>query len=98
MKNTRLTLFLGDLLGCEIVTAEGKVLGHVADIQLSQGPVYSVIALLYGEQGWLYRWHVLNPFKRGVQRPEPKKIPWSAVASFQQPVVRLKAGYEEREE
>jgi sporulation protein YlmC with PRC-barrel domain len=60
MQNERPTQFIGDLLTRKIVTAEGLRVGHVADIQLSQGPEYKVVGLIFGKHGWLYRLHVLK--------------------------------------
>ena len=56
------TIFIGDLLGSKIVTADGRRIGHVVDIQLSRGDEHRATALVYGAHGWLYRWHVLAPF------------------------------------
>ena len=95
MRRTSSKLFIGDLLDCIIVTSEGKVLGHVADIQLTPGPEYKVIALIFGRRGWLYRLHVLNPFTPAQRRPsKPDAVPWDAVESFNRPIVKLKPGYE----
>lgn len=93
MKRKASKLFLGDLLGCKIVTAEGKVLGHVLDIQLTSGPEYKVTALMFSRRGLFHRLHVLNPFHRERAKPvTPDTIPWEAVASFERPVVKLKPG------
>jgi sporulation protein YlmC with PRC-barrel domain len=82
---------LSDLFGARIVTAEGKTLGHVRDIQLSSGPQYKVTALMYGRGGFFHRLHLLNPFRRGKPSiSKPDSVPWSAVASFERPVVKLK--------
>lgn len=89
------TFFLSDLLGCRLHTAEGKRLGHVADIQLSEGPEHKVIALIYGRSGLLYRLHVLNPLHDPKQEPsEPDSVPWEAVERIEPPVITLKPGHE----
>ena len=94
MKRTTAKLFLGDLLGCKIITAEGKVLGHVLDIQLTSGPEYKVTALMFGRGGLFHRLHVLNPFHKERRKPaRPDTVPWEAVASFARPVVKLKPGF-----
>jgi hypothetical protein len=87
-------MFIGDLLNCKLVTAEGKLLGHIADIQLTPGPEYRIIALLFGRRGWFYRLHMLNPFSSVKMPYRPRSIPWEAVESYQRPIVRLKPGYE----
>jgi sporulation protein YlmC with PRC-barrel domain len=84
--------YIGDLLRCKIVTAEGKRLGHVADVQLSTGPEYRIIALLYGELGWLHRLHLLNPVgPRGPRKP--KMVPWEAIDRIEGATVILQPGY-----
>lgn len=97
MKRSASKIFLGDLLGCKIVTAEGKMLGHVLDIQLTRGPDYKVIALMFGRGGLFHRLHVLNPFHKEPLKPSsPNTVPWEAVASFEHPVVKLKPGFDAR--
>jgi sporulation protein YlmC with PRC-barrel domain len=82
---------LSDLLGARIITAGGKTLGHVRDIQLSSGPEYKVTALMYGRGGLFHRLHLLNPFRESKPSiSKPDSVPWSAVASFECPVVKLK--------
>ena len=89
------TLLIGDLLGSKVVTAEGKMLDHVVDIEITHGSEPEVTALVYGVHGWLYRWHVLYPFAQkfglGV---ELYKVSWKAVESFEDGTVKLKPGWE----
>src|SRR5581483_11626841 len=87
-------LRISDLLGCKIVTAEGKVVGHVADVQLTPGPEYRVTALLFGRRGWLYRLHVLNPLEeRSSEPPELDRVSWEAIAHIKHGTIKLKEGY-----
>lgn len=81
---------ISDLLDCRVVTAEGKVLGHVADVQLSPGPDFKVIALMFGMQSWLYRLHVINPFRKASQPARPKVVLWESVESVGRSVIRMK--------
>ncbi|MBO0790877.1 MAG: PRC-barrel domain-containing protein [Ktedonobacteraceae bacterium] len=95
MKHSSPKVFLGDLLGSKIVTAEGETLGHVLDIQFTKKPTYQVKALMYGRGGLFHRLHVLNPFrKEPLPTPKSDTIPWEAVDSFKRPFVRLKAGFD----
>ena len=88
------TVLIGDLLGSSIANVEGQIIGHVADLQLSEGPEYTVMALFYGSSGWLHRWHVLYPFVRmfGVSI-HAKTVPWKAVESIKPGAVQLKPGW-----
>ena len=83
------------MLGSKIVTAEGKKIGHVVDIELTRGRVHKVTALVFGKHGWLYRWHVLHPIaeKFGL-RIEPDTVPWDAVDHFEGLTITLKPGRE----
>jgi len=93
-KNT-ITRYLTELLNKKIVTAEGKTIGHVFDIELSQDGAFRVTALMYGETALLYRLHILEPVARAFHlNHKPKTIPWKAIDNFDHAVVRLKAGYE----
>lgn len=89
------TIFIGNLLGSKILTADGRHIGHVVDIQLTRDNEHKATSLVYGAHGWLYRWHVLASFasKFGL-RFEPDTIPWNAVDRFENLTVIIKRGYE----
>ena len=83
---------ISDLLGCKIVTAEGQCLGRVMDIQLSEGPEYSVIALMFGRGALMHRWHVLNPFRTHKEQVvRIYCVPWEAVGTLEKAVICLNA-------
>ncbi len=95
MESRRRGLRISDLLGCRIVTAEGKVIGHVADVQLTPGPEFRVTALLFGRRSWLYRLHVLNPLAERASAPaELDRVAWEAVAHIKHGTIKLKEGYQ----
>ena len=87
------TIYIEDLVGSKIVTAEGKHLGHVVDVQFTDGPENEVTALIFGEPAWLYRYDVLEAFTRtfGVYL-KPHTVPWDSVERFEHFVVTLKPG------
>jgi sporulation protein YlmC with PRC-barrel domain len=89
------TLHMGDVLDSKIITAEGKKLGHVADVELTAGPEFRVTKLLYGELGWLHRLYILNLFidRKSLQR-KPESVPWDAVDRIERSKVILKPGCE----
>ncbi len=92
---TQNTLYVSDLLECKIVDANGKLIGHVADIQLTPAPEYRICAFFFGPRGWLHRLHVLNPFeKRQTSPAKPDKIPWEAIERIDPPIITLKSGIE----
>lgn len=97
MSQIRKSMFIADLIGSKIITAEGKRVGRVVDIQISIDPEHEVSALIFGESAWLYRFHVLRPFARtfGLKH-QPQIVPWSAVDRFERFVVTLKVGHESR--
>ncbi len=87
-------IYIGNLLGSKIVTAEGKRIGHVADIELSPGPEYKVTGLFFGRRGLLYRLHVPDLFiQKRTQESKPYKVPWNAVDRIESGTVKLKPGY-----
>lgn len=95
-KSTTATIHhLEELLNKKIITAEGKTLGHIFDIQLSRDGKHRVTALMYGENSLLYRLHVYEPLARAFHlKHKPKIVPWEAVDHFDEKGVHLKAGYE----
>lgn len=85
------TVRIEELFGSKIVTSEGKRIGHVFDLQVSHGPEYEVISIVYGRFALLYRMHVLHPFADMLHlKGQPETIAWSKVASFEHRTVRLK--------
>jgi len=71
MRPPQALCYMSDLLGHKIVTDEGKRVGHVADVVLTPDAPHKVTGLLYGEGGWEYRLHLLNPFIT-VKHPQAK--------------------------
>jgi hypothetical protein len=88
-------IWIEDLIGSKIVTAEGKAIGRVVDCTLTAPPEYRVKGLLFGRYAWLYRLHVLHPFaeKLGLS-VTPREVPWEAVADYAAYTVTLKPGHE----
>lgn len=84
------------ILNRKIVTADGNVIGHVADIELSPAPEFKVTALFYGRRGWYHRLHLVNPF--GTRKPlKPDRVPWDAVEHLEESAIRLKPGVNVRD-
>jgi len=93
MPGNRPTMYIEDLVGSRIITAEGKKIGRVVDVQVTPDPEHVVTALVFGRYGWLYRFHVLQPFAETFGlRHEPRTIPWDAVKRFEHFTVTLKPG------
>lgn len=84
---------ISNLLGHKIVTAEGKRIGHVADIVLTQEAPYRVTGFLYGESGWEHRLHLLNPFSKvDHSQTEPDALSWDDVERIERSTIVLKQG------
>ena len=80
-----------DLLDKRIVTAQGKTLGHVIDIQLSRDGQNRIIALMYGYHSLLFRLHIYEPVADAFRLHEkPKIIPWESVERVERRAIRLK--------
>lgn len=93
MSNIRSTMYIEDLVGSKIVTAEGKHLGRVVDVLVRDGSEYEVTGVIFGTSAWLYRYHVIQPFTRvfGAYL-KPHIVPWEDVERFEHFVVTLKPG------
>lgn len=85
---------LENILDKQIITADGKPVGHVFDIQLSQDGKNRVIALMYGRQSLLFRLHIYKAAAIAFDLQLPKTIPWDAVDVIERTHVRLKPGYQ----
>lgn len=99
LPHTTTTIRMEELLGSRIVTSEGKRIGHVIEIQVTRGPVYKVVELLFGRYAWLYHLHILHPLAQAFGwRAEPEHIPWEAVERVEHSTVTLKPGYDTRQQ
>lgn len=96
MKQTNTTTHnLEELLYKKIITAKGKMLGHVFDIQLSRDGEHRVTTLMYGEKSLLFRLHTYELFARVFHfNQKPKTIPWEAVEYIDHTAIHLKSGFE----
>lgn len=94
-RSRRTIIRIEDLIGSKIITADGRRLGKVVDIHITREREPEVIALVYGQSGWLYRLGVLVPFSRLFGLPfTPHTVAWKDVATFEHLTVKLKPGYE----
>ena len=90
---------LEELLYKKIITADGKLIGHVFDIQLSRDGEYRVTALMYGEKSLLFRLHAYEPFSRDFRfNNKPKTIPWEDVENIDPEAIHLKSGYKPKKD
>ncbi len=93
------SLRLQSLVASTIVTADGRKLGRVVDIEVTQPPEFRVHALVYGKRGWLDRLGVLIPLAHFAGRSgQPKTVPWDVVDRFEEFTITLKPGYEPGDE
>jgi sporulation protein YlmC with PRC-barrel domain len=88
----RKTLRISNLLSCKIITADGKVVGRVADVQLTPAPEYRITALLFGPRAWLLRLHMLNPFASRPSAKAPNRVLWETIDRIEPPTITLKPG------
>lgn len=88
---------LGEILDKKILSADGKRIGHVFDIQLSSDGENRVVALMYGQKSLLFRLHVYKPAAIAFNLEQPKVIPWDAVEKIDRIAVHLKPGHEPEE-
>ena len=94
-----MTLRLEELLYKKIITSEGKLIGHVFDIQLSREGEFRVTALMYGEKSMLFRLHTHEPFARVYRiNQKPKTIPWEVVEKIDHAAIHLKPGYKSKKD
>jgi sporulation protein YlmC with PRC-barrel domain len=89
-----ITRNLEELLYKKIITAEGKLIGHVFDIQISRDGEFRITALMYGEKSMLFRLHTHEPFARVFRfNQKPNTISWEEVENIDHAAIHLKSGY-----
>lgn len=94
MKHPQSPCNISKVLGHKIVTADGKRIGHVADLVLTKDAPYKVTGLLYGESGWEHRLHLLNPFtKVDQEQTDSDPISWDDVDRIEGNTIILRQGY-----
>lgn len=100
MKQERSTIHdIEEFLYKQIITADGKKIGHVFDIQVSRDGAFRITALMYGKKSLLFRLHTYEVFARVFHfKQKPKTIPWEGVEHFDHKVVYLKPGYEQKKD
>jgi PRC-barrel domain len=98
MPAARTTITIEDLVGSKVVTAEGKQVGRVIEVQVTPGPEYRVIAFDVGLSAWLDRLHLLGRLValRGTDI-KPLTAYWDDVDRYERFTVALKPGRELRE-
>jgi hypothetical protein len=98
MPDARKTVTIEDLVGSKVVTAEGKQVGRVTEVQVTPGPEYRVIGLDVGLTAWLERLHLLGRLValRGTDI-KPRTASWDDVDRYERFTVALKPGRELRE-
>jgi sporulation protein YlmC with PRC-barrel domain len=91
-KGSRTLVVARDLVGVLIVTASGKRVGHVIDLEIDPRDDYRVIAVELGRFGWLDRLHVLRPLTHGRASSGPRVIPWTDVERLEGRKLYLRDG------
>ena len=98
MPAARKTITIEDLVGSKVVTAEGKLVGHVTEVQVTPGPEYRVIAFDFGLNAWLDRLHLLGRLVAlRAKDMEPRTAYWDDVDRYERFTVTLKPGREPKE-
>src|SRR5947199_10747411 len=90
---------LEELLYKKIITADGKMIGHVFDIQLSRDGEHRVTALMYGTNSLLFRLHTYEPLARVFRlNQKHKTIRWEVVENIDHTAINLKPAYEPKKD
>ncbi|GCE47038.1 hypothetical protein EI42_00563 [Thermosporothrix hazakensis] len=91
-------LRIEEVLDKRIVSTEGKLIGHVLDIQVSKQadkstePTYTITALLCGRYGLLHRLHVALPFARLLKvRPDTQIVLWEHVLRVEKKAIIVRS-------
>jgi sporulation protein YlmC with PRC-barrel domain len=82
---------VADLVGSRIVDSDGRIIGLVVDLAVTDGPHYRLTEVLSGGWEWLDRLEVLRSFRYHLRgHPHAHRIPWNDVDTFDGSTVRLK--------
>jgi sporulation protein YlmC with PRC-barrel domain len=97
MSYAKRSISIEDLVGSKIVTAGGRKIGHVVDLEVEPRPDFRVTSLRYGPGGWLSRLHVFAPLTSALGiRIRHDTIPWTAVDHIENFTVILKPEWDEK--
>lgn len=93
------TVFVEDLLGKQVQTADGHTLGRVFEVRLSSGPDYGVESLLLGSAGLANRFDLSRAvfYHLRLGRKTPQVVPWSVVDAFGQ-TLTLREGWQPQDD
>jgi hypothetical protein len=82
MTTTRTLLVARSLVGALVVSADGKRLGHVIDLEVDPERDFNISAIELGRFGWLDRLHLVRPIAHG-RSPGPLRIvAWQDIDRF----------------
>jgi PRC-barrel domain len=94
MPAARKIIAIEDLVGSKVVTAEGKRVGRVIDVQVTRGPEYRVIGFDVGLSAWLLRLHLLRLLALLGKDIKSRTAYWDDVDRYERFTVTLKPGRE----
>lgn len=85
-------MWLHDLVGSQVVTADGRRLGRVVDFEVAHDAGFEVVALELGRYGVFDRLAVTAVVARLVGQHRPRTVQWSSVDVVEDGTIRLVAG------
>ena len=92
------TLHVEDLIGSRVEEANGRLLGHIADVVVKPEAGYRITALELGRIGWIDRFDLVRALGRFVEgHGKPCIVAWTDVSRFDHGTVTLKPGRSARE-
>ena len=85
------------LIGAKVVDADGKMLGHVIDMELDPGRDFRVSGVELGRHGWIDRLRALRPLAHDRLTKPPRIVAWADIDHYEDGKLLCKPGAKVRE-
>jgi sporulation protein YlmC with PRC-barrel domain len=72
------------LIGANVVSASGRSLGRVTDLELDPTNGFRVVAVELGRFGWIDRLNLLRPIAHGLLTRPIRLVPWSEIERLEE--------------
>jgi hypothetical protein len=85
------------LIGAKVVDADGKILGHVIDMEVDPTRGFRVSGVELGRHGWIDRMRALRPLAHDRLSKPPRIVVWTDIEKYENGKLRCKPGAKVRE-
>jgi hypothetical protein len=85
------------LIGAKVVDSDGRMLGHVIDMEVDPEHDLRVSAIELGRHGWLDRWRAVRPIAHDRLGKPPRIVAWTDIDRWEDGRFMCKPGAKVRQ-